>query len=87
MEVDSRIKLMTTFEADLNVYSNHLKMFTEGALEMLDNQQLLADSIWILYENSAMKYYVRELKASLSQDLLRIRDKLKTQHNLIAAYC
>ena len=69
VEVDTRIKLMTTFETDLNAYSMHLKIFTEGALEMIDNQQLLADSIWILYENSAMKYYARELKTSLSQDL------------------
>ena len=62
MEIDSRVKLMQVFEADMMAYVGNLRTFTDGALEMIENQTMLADAIWALYEHSAMKYYARDLK-------------------------
>jgi len=62
VEIDSRVKLMQVFEADMIAYVGNLRTFTDGALEMIENQTMLADAIWALYEHSAMKYYARDLK-------------------------
>ena len=62
VELDSRVKLMQVFEADMMAYVGNLRTFTDGALEMIENQTMLADAIWALYEHSAMKYYARDLK-------------------------
>ena len=62
VEIDSRVKLMQVFEADMMAYVGNLRIFTDGALEMIENQSMLADAIWAMYEHSAMKYYARDLK-------------------------
>jgi hypothetical protein len=62
VELDSRVKLIQVFEADMMAYVGNLRTFTDGALEMIENQAMLADAIWALYEHSAMKYYARDLK-------------------------
>jgi hypothetical protein len=62
VELDSRVKLIQVFEADMMAYVGNLRTFTDGALEMTENQTMLADAIWALYEHSAMKYYARDLK-------------------------
>ena len=56
------MKLMQVFEADMVAYVGNIRIFTDGALEMIENQTMLADAIWAMYEHSAMKYYARDLK-------------------------
>lgn len=53
---------MKVFEADLKTYVFNIRTFTDGAIEMIENQTMLADAIWAMYEHSAMKYYARDLK-------------------------
>ena len=60
--MDSRVKLMQVFEEDMKAYVSNVRTFTDGALEMIENQILLADAIWAIYEHSAMKYCARDLK-------------------------
>ncbi len=75
---DNRVKLLQTFEADMKAFLASEKAFTETAIEMLDNQILLGDAIWTIYEHSAMKYYAKDLKAGLIQDILKIKDRIKS---------
>ena len=62
VDADSRVKLMQVFEGDMKVYVSNIRIFTDGALEIIENQIMLADAIWAIYEHSAMKYYARDLK-------------------------
>jgi hypothetical protein len=46
---------------------------------MLENQKLLADSLWALYEHSAMKFLAREFFEALTEDIKRLKERINSQ--------
>jgi hypothetical protein len=72
--------MLSTKEPGVNV------IIISNIVEMIENQRELADVMWIVYENSAMKFYIKEVKATL-QDNRRLESKLENMCNSIMNIC
>ena len=56
------------------------------SVEMLENQSEFANVLWIIYEKSAMKFYIRDVNIILS-DTKKLRAKLECMTTQINSLC
>ena len=55
-------------------------------IELLSNQMELAEVLQIIYDKSAFKYYMKEVKLTLNETL-RLRGKLEGTATQVSSLC
>ncbi|TNV76175.1 hypothetical protein FGO68_gene6777 [Halteria grandinella] len=85
-DLTKRLQIMHEFESEVSGYLKNVQNFNQTCFEMIRNQKEFGDVIWTIYEHSAMKFYIKDVRTIL-QDTSRLQSRLEGTASQLTNLC